>query len=133
MHPRRWGWLLGAVDSGGRPFVAPLAQLPGNTLGTQAGVISEGLVGTMQGLPVYVDANLPATLGAGSNEDRILVARANDVILYESVPRAEAFREPLADKLGILVRVYNYVAVHGGRTPTSFAVISGTGLAAPAF
>jgi len=76
---------------------------------------------------------LPTNLGSGTNEDRIIVARAEDVILYESVPRAEAFREPLADKLGILVRVYNYVATQGGRTPKSIAVISGTGLVAPAF
>jgi len=66
-----------------------------------------------------------------TNEDRIIIAKADDVILYEGNPRAEAFRDTKADQLSILLRVHNYVAVHASRYPLSLAVISGTGLATP--
>lgn len=133
MHPRRWAWLLGSVDANGRPFVLPAAQDPSNALGTHGGVVSQGLAGTLQGLPVYLDANLPINRGTGTNEDAIVVARAEDIVLMEGTPRAEVFREPLASKLGVLLRIYNYVAVSANRQPKSISVISGTGLATPTF
>ncbi|MEV4001002.1 phage major capsid protein [Actinomadura sp. NPDC049753] len=133
MHPRRWAWMLAAVDAQGRPFVVPAAQAPMNSAGSAAPVASEGYVGTLQGLPVYVDPNIPINLGAGTNEDRIIVVRADDVILFESTPRSEAFRETKADQLSVLLRFYNYVALHSERYPKSISVISGTGLITPTF
>jgi len=133
MHPRRWGWFLSALDTQSRPLVVPTANNPQNAMGVQQGVVSEGLVGTMMGLPVYVDPNIPTNLGAGTNEDRILVLRAVDHILFEGTPRAEAFRETKADQLSVLLRFYNYAALHASRYPKSVAIVSGTGLIGPTF
>lgn len=131
MHPRRWAWFLSALDSQNRPLVTPYAAM--NAAGAFGGVQSEGLVGELGGLPVYVDPSIPTNLGAGTNEDRIIIARTDDVILFEGTPRAEAFRETKADQLSVLLRFYNYIALHSERFPKSIAVISGTGLVAPTF
>lgn len=130
MHPRRWAWFLAAVDSSNRPLVTPYSAM--NPLADVNGVSSEGVVGTLQGLPVYVDANIPITLGAGT-EDKIIIAKADDILVFEGTPRAEAFRETKADQLSVLLRFYNYLAIHSERYPKSISVISGTGLIAPAF
>ena len=131
MHPRRWAWFLAATDTSGRPLVTPYAAM--NAAGAFGGVASEGLVGELQGLPVYVDPNIPINLGAGTNEDRIIVAKADDAILFEGNPRAEAFRETKADQLSVLLRFYNYVALHSERYPKAISVIAGTGLITPTF
>ncbi|MEV0149095.1 MULTISPECIES: phage major capsid protein [unclassified Nonomuraea] len=133
MHPRRWAWLLSALDTAGRPLVTPVAGAPQNVLAAVGDVNSEGFVGSMHGLPVFVDPNLPVNLGAGTNEDRIVVMRSDDVILFEGTPRAESFREPLAAQLSVLLRFYNYTAIHSERYPKSISVIGGTGLATPTF
>ena len=133
MHPRRWAMLLAAVDTANRPLVVPSGNAPQNGMGTFGGVNSQGMVGTLQGLPVYVDPNIPTNLGTGTNEDRILILRTDDVILFEGTPRAEAFREPLAAQLSVLLRFYNYAAIHASRYPKSISVISGVGLVPPTF
>ncbi|MDT9689392.1 phage major capsid protein [Streptomyces sp. P9(2023)] len=133
MHPRRWAWFTAAVDTAGRPLVTPVANMPQNVLAQMGDVVSEGFVGTLQGLPVYVDPNIPINLGAGTNEDRIIILRASDVILFEGTPRAESFRETKADQLSVLLRFYNYAALHSERYPKSISVIAGTGLITPTF
>ncbi|MDH6432609.1 HK97 family phage major capsid protein [Streptomyces sp. SAI-144] len=133
MHPRRWAWFTAALDTAGRPLVVPVANMPQNVLAAMGDVVSEGFVGTWQGLPVYVDPNIPINLGAGTNEDRIIVLRSADVLLYEGVLRAEAFRETKADQLSVLLRVYNYAALHSERYPKAISVIAGTGLVTPTF
>jgi HK97 family phage major capsid protein len=132
MHPRRWAWFSVAVDTQGRPLVVPSAQMPTNVLAAMTDVVSEGFVGTVQGLPVYVDPNIPTTLGGGT-EDRVIIARSSDIILFEGTPRAEAFRETKADQLSVLLRFYNYAALHSERYPKSISVIAGTGMIAPVF
>jgi HK97 family phage major capsid protein len=133
MHPRRWAWLLSALDTAGRPLVTPVAGAPQNVLAAVGPVNSEGFVGSMQGLPVFVDPNIPTNLGAGTNEDRIIITRSSDVILFEGTPRSETFREPLAANLSVLLRFYNYTAIHTERYPKAISIISGTGLVPPAF
>ncbi|MCX4786469.1 phage major capsid protein [Streptomyces sp. NBC_01221] len=133
MHPRRWAWYTVSVDTAGRPLVVPVAQMPQNVLATMTDVVSEGFVGTLQGLPVYVDPNIPTNLGAGTNEDRIIILRSSDVILFEGTPKAETFRETYAQNLSVLLRFYNYAALHSERYPKSISVVSGTGLVAPTF
>lgn len=133
MHPRRWAWFTAAVDTAGRPLVVPVANMPQNVLAAMGAVASEGFVGTLQGLPVYVDPNIPANLGTGTNEDRVIILRSSDVIFFEGTPQAEAFRETKADQLSVLLRFYNYAALHASRYPKSISVIAGTGLVTPTF
>ncbi|MFI0825720.1 phage major capsid protein [Streptomyces roseolus] len=133
MHPRRWAWMTAAVDTAGRPLVVPVANMPQNAIASMGSVVAEGFVGTWHGLPVFVDPNIPVDLGAGTNEDRIITTRSSDVIFFEGTPQAEAFRETKADQLSVLLRFYNYVALHASRYPKSISVISGTGLITPVF
>ncbi|GGR80167.1 hypothetical protein GCM10010169_25420 [Micromonospora fulviviridis] len=135
MHPRRWAWFMAAADTANRPLVVPGANGPQNAIAIASSSPdpATGLVGSLMGLPVYTDANIPVNLGAGTNEDRIIVMRRGDHILYEGTPRAEAFREPLAAQLSILLRVYNYLATAFERYPKAISVISGTGLVTPTF
>ena len=45
----------------------------------------------------------------------------------------KAFRETKADQLSVLIRFYNYVALHSARYPKAISVIAGTGLVTPTF
>ncbi len=130
MHPRRWASYLAAVDTQNRPLIVPDAM---NPLATSDGVISAGRVGTMQGLPVYTDPNIPTNLGAGTNQDPIYVIRQRDIIFYESAPRAEASIQPGFNTLTVNLRFYRYAAIHASRFPKSIAVLNGVGLVAPTF
>jgi HK97 family phage major capsid protein len=132
MHPRRWAWFLAAVDGNNRPLV-----VPNGPAFNQAGVLSrvapEGIVGTLQGLPVVIDANIPTNLGSGTNEDRIIVARAEDLWLMEDQLRTRVLSEVLSGTLQVRVQLYNYFAFAGGRYPKSISVLTGSALATPTF
>lgn len=136
MAPRRWAWIAAATDNQFRPLVNPEASGV-NVYGTNGAVVSEGYVGKIMGVPVYTDASIPTNLGAGTNQDAIIVLRASDVMLWEGVaggtePRIEAFEQPFAGSLGVLFRVYSFAAM-ALRFPASVGVITGTGLVAPSF
>lgn len=132
MHPRRWGWLLSARDDVGRPLVVPSG--PGqNQIATANGVVTEGIVGNMLGLPVAVDANLPINLGTGTNEDRVLVLRANDLLLWESSVKSRVLPDVGSGTLTVRFQVYGYIAFTAEFRPKATAIISGTGLVTPTF
>lgn len=135
MHPRRWAWLLGAVDSTGRPVITVTpGQNAQNSLGTATGVASaNGVVGNLQGLDVILDPQIPTNLGAGTNEDTVIVFRAQDSILWEGAPNAEAFRETNAATLSVYLRFYRYAAFTTARYTGARSIIGGTGLIAPTF
>jgi HK97 family phage major capsid protein len=131
MHPRRWAYLLAASDTTGRPLVVPSANSPMNGLANQGEVAAQGYVGTIQGLPVYVDSLIPTTVGG--TQDQIIVARMADLMAWEGNVKAEAFPQTYANQLSVLVRLYNYMSFQPARYPKSISVISGTGLVAPTF
>jgi len=133
MHPRRWAWALASLDTQNRPLITPYA--PMNAAGTFAGVVSEGPVGSIQGVPVWVDANIPTNLGAGVNEDRIIICRPDEMLLWEaqSGPYFEVFRDVLSGSLGVRLRLHNYEAQMFARRPKAISVISGTGMVGPVF
>jgi HK97 family phage major capsid protein len=132
MHPRRWAYLLAATDSSQRPIVTPKAGMPLNNFAAPGEVAAQGYVGELQGLPVYVDAGITTTNGAGT-EDVIIVARMADLMLWEGNVRAEAFQQTFAQNLSVFVRLYNYASFQAGRYPQSISLISGSGLIAPTF
>lgn len=134
MHPRRWAALLADVDSSGRPLVVPNAgQGPFNNVAEQSGVNSQGYVGTIQGLPVYVDSLIPTNIGAGTNQDRVIVARMADLMAWEGNVKAEAFPQTYANQLSVFVRLYNYMSFQPARYPKSISVVDGAGLVTPTF
>lgn len=135
MHPRRWMWLMASVDSSSRPLVVPNANGPFNAYGTGENG-ARGVVGSILGVPVLVDANVPTNLGSGTNEDRIIVTYADDSILWEQSgsPLQIRFDQTLAGQLTIKMVCFGYSAVAAGaRYPGGVSVISGTGLVTPSF
>jgi HK97 family phage major capsid protein len=132
MHPRRWAWASVQVDSANRAVILPGDGGPLNASGVDLNNNAQGVVGHMFGLPVIVDPNVPINLGAGTNQDPIIVLKADDSWLYESTIRAEVFQQTYANSLSLYARVYNYMAL-GHRLSQSIAVINGTGLITPTF
>lgn len=133
MHPRRWYWLASAADTTGRPLVVPTAVAQ-NPIAQQTDVSNpQGMVGYFHGLPVYIDPNVPTNQGAGTNQDLVYLLRTDDLVLFESQPRAEVFRETYADSVGVLFRLYAYVGTILNRHTQSIGVITGTGLVPPTF
>ncbi|MET8433415.1 phage major capsid protein [Streptomyces sp900116325] len=129
MNPRRFAWMLAQVDGSNRPIIVPAQGGAFNAPGLLGPDLNaEGPVGTFAGLPVYLDPNIPTNLGAGTNEDRIIVLKADDVFAWEGNFKAEAFPQTYANQLSLFLRVYNYAAFQGARYPSSISVISGTGL-----
>jgi HK97 family phage major capsid protein len=132
MSPRRWGWFASYTDSAGRPLVVPTAG-GYNALATPGAAAAAGHVGSVLGMDVYVDPNLPLTLGAGTNQDVVLCFVRDDIWLWESDLRVEAFNQPYSDSMAVLFRVFNYAAMIPDRYMASLGQLSGTGLVTPTF
>jgi hypothetical protein len=82
-----------------------------------------------------LDGNMPANLGGGTNETRIVVADFQDVFLFEdssAAPSQLRFEQPSGNQLGIMLVAYGYSALAAGRQPKAISVLSGTGLITPA-
>ncbi len=108
LHPRRWLWLSGWKDSGGAlsPPVWPVE-------------------------PVLA-ATIPTNLGAGTNEDALVVLRREDVILLTRQPVFRAYVEPAAGALTVRCLAWQFAALHV-RQPEAVCALTGTGLATPTF
>lgn len=134
MHPRRYWWLASKSDSQGRPLLVPSQQAV-NAIGVGGpNPSAPGFKGfELLGLPVYVDPNLPTNLGAGTNQDQIVIAKFDDLEWFESDLRVESFREPFASSVGVLFRAYSYCGAIVNRHLESIATITGTGAVTPAF
>ena len=127
MSPRRWAWLCAQSDTAGRPLVqvdGPGFNAVGN--GMAAGYAS---VGSVAGIRVVSDAGVPITLGASTDEDRIIVTRSADVIHMEDAgaPVGLTFEEVLGDQLSVRLVAYGFSAFTAGRYPVSTCVLQGTG------
>lgn len=134
MTPLEWGWIIGQADSTGRPLV-DMNGTGQNSLGIGASPSYPGSAGTMLGLPVYLSGNVPANLGTGTDETRIIVADFRDHVLFEDdngAPFQLRFDQPLATSLGVRLVAYGYSAFTAGRLPKATSVVAGTGLITPA-
>lgn len=131
MHPRRWAWFLSALDTTNRPLVVP-SGIGQNSSATMNEVTAEGAAGTLLGLPVYLDPNIPTNLGGGT-EDIIIVGRFSDALLFESSIRTRVLPDIGSGTLTVRLQVYGYAALAAGRWPKSFATVGGSGLIAPTF
>lgn len=127
MAPRRWEWLLAGVGSDGRPLVQVNQYNSVNEVGR--GNPGYGAVGTIRGVPVIVDANVPIALGGGTNEDRVTVQNTNEFYFAApEQPRVLKFEETGANTLTVKAVVYGYAAFSAERRPGALSVMSGTGL-----
>lgn len=134
MHPRRWHQLLAASDSAGRPLVLPASMMPDNPLAVGTTGVTQ-IVGTIAGgVPVLVDGNVPTTFGASTNEDRILVTRIEDHVLWEDgAPRLFTFDQAVNSPATIRLAVFGYSAFTAERYPSASSIVLGTGMIAPTF
>ena len=133
MHPRRWAWHLASLDSTNRPLVVPNGSGFNAFAGFQD-VRAQGAVGELQGLPVYVDPNVPTNLGAGTNEDEIYFVSQRESHLWEdpNAPVLIRAEQTSAKSLGVDLVVYAYFAYLFTRT-THAQKVNGTGLVTPTF
>ncbi len=132
MHPRRWAWFASFTDSTGRPLVVPSAG-GFNSMANPGASVAAGHVGSVLGMDVFTDPNVPVNLGAGANQDVVAMFVADDVWMWESELKAEAFTQPFADSLGVLYRCYNYAAMIPDRYLATLGRLEGTGLVTPVF
>lgn len=127
MSPSRWFSFVGSsVDSSGRPLVVPTAQAPFNALAVGQETRAEGQVGTLAGIPVYIDPNLTQN---ASSQDRVIVGRFSDLALFEGPIRTRVLFETDANTLGVRVQVYSYSGFTSRRYNKAMAVCSGSGFA----
>lgn len=135
MTSLRWAWIKAARDEDGRPLVNTDPSEAVNAMGQAASEFGEGqLAGVFQGLPVLLDDNIPTNLGTGQNEDRILVVRRQEPILWETgdgMPRQLTFEQTKGDALTTTLVVYGYSAFTAERRPKGVALVGGTGLVDP--
>jgi len=143
VHPRRWGWLTSQVDASGRPIATPVANGPQNATAVFDSPVDANTsspVGFIQGVAIYTDANIPTAVGSGP-EDQIIVARLEDLILWEDgdgTPQQLRFEQTIGGSLTVKLVAYGYAAFTAGRYPLATAIIGGNsgaglGLVAPTF
>lgn len=134
MTPDRWAWFETQLDSNNRPLVLPNANAFNPQASTTNTLVNGPTpVGSMFGLPVYVDAVIPANTGSGTNQDVILVLSLKDLYFWESAAVSRALPQTLGNQLSILLQTYMFGAFMGNRLPGAIAQIAGTGLTTPTF
>lgn len=134
MHPRRWGWITAAVDTTGRPLFDFSTTPPNVVVGLGVAAEYGQVVGKLQGLPVITDASIPTNLGAGTNEDMIVVARTPDILYWEDAMLQFTMEQALTTAPGqVRVAVGRFALFMAGRYPVGISTIGGTGLVTPTF
>jgi HK97 family phage major capsid protein len=131
MHPSMWYWFASQVDGSNRPLVVPVtgASQAFNSAGTVTNPgAPAGLVGTIQGVPVFIDATLPKTYA--TNQSPILVGKFSDSYLFESGVKTRVLPDVLSANLTVRFQVYGYAAL-AHRFNKSVSAITGTGTVAP--
>ena len=134
MHPRRWAFITAAVDTTGRPLFEFSTVAPNSVMGLGQAAEYGQVVGRLQGLPVVTDASIPTNLGAGSDQDIVIVARTQDIKFWEADVMTFTFEQALATAPGqVRLAAGQFQLFTAGRYPTAISTIGGTGFIAPTF
>ena len=131
MSPSMWYWFASQVDGSNRPLVVPVtgASQAFNAAGTVTNPgAPAGLVGTIQGVPVFIDATMTKTYA--TNQSPILVGKFSDSYLFESGVKTRVLPDVLSSNLTVRFQVYGYAAL-AHRYNKAVSAISGTGAVAP--
>lgn len=97
--------------------------------GTDASVTRQVLGQDFPAAGVVVSA-VPTTLGAGTDEDRLLLLHRESIYLYASPVTYKVFTDPLSANGTIRLQARMYAAL-ALRTPSAVAVLKGTGCVTP--
>lgn len=120
VHPRRWLWLLATL--GAAEGVTPYAPTGSNP----------SVVGRILGIDVVTTAAIPTNVGAGENEDVVMLFRRDDVAFYEAPPAVRAVADTsTAANLEVIIEAAQYFAVSPDLYGDAVVKLSGTGLVAP--
>lgn len=127
MRPARWAYLATGTDSANRPFLTIAGPVDAKRPS------GADPVGSIFGVPVFCTPGVPANLGAGTNEDAIVVCRVEDLRLYVSDPIYGAYTDTSGDagSLEVLLSLSGSAAWLPDRRPEGVGVITGTGLIVP--
>lgn len=125
MAPRRWAWMLAQVDGSNRPH---LGFNPQNSAGNFEGLVAEGVVGNIMGVPVVADPNMPTTLGDATDEDRIIACIGSELLLFLREPKVEIDFSVGFRNNTVATKVNIPSAFTAERYPGAVSVMSGTGL-----
>jgi HK97 family phage major capsid protein len=123
MRTARWSWLSTSADSQNRPLGISSPFFLGSD------EVTPDPVGGLVSWPVFLDDNIPATLGTGANQDQIVLLRPSDLILMEGAPVTTINREPLSGSLGVRIESHTRVAAITSRYTSGIFVLGGTGCA----
>jgi HK97 family phage major capsid protein len=85
------------------------------------------------GLTPAVVNSIPANLGGGTNEDRVIAIPGSEIILYAGQPRFQVRDEVLSGTLQVRIQSVLIAALVAGRKPAAIGVLSGTELATATF
>lgn len=124
--PRRAAWLASSLSANTSLF--QVGSYP-NKIGEQSG----GSLISIAGIPVVTTTGIPTNLGAGTNQDRIVVYSADTMRFMEGPLRTRVLTEVLSSNLTVRIQAYAFSAFASERLPKSISVVSGTGLVTPAF
>lgn len=135
-HPRRWGAIAAELDNQDRPLLLPAGSGGvGFNIAGSGSVAEYGRVGELFGLPCFVDANMPVTLGGSTNQDAILVYSSRAVHIWERMedPVTLGFEQQAGTALMVQLICYGYASFSAGRYPGATAVLTGAGCSTPSF
>ena len=131
MTTSRWIWLHSAVFQDGTNASPPVPGGPGRGFTAQVADLLVGdttPIGHLAGFPTFLDGAIPTTLGAGSNQDLVVVTRPSDHLLLESEPVVRVMTDVLSGTLSARVDLFRHVVFLGGLYPSGTATIGGTGM-----
>lgn len=127
MHPRTWTRLLLAkVD--GAYLLNPAG--PGESAITGARTLFRGPQKMLWGYPVVTSNSIPATLGGGTNETRVVIGDFKEALILDrqGVTVDESTHAYFTTNQTVF-RAEERVGFTAARSPQAFHVIGGTGLA----
>lgn len=137
MHPRRLAWLLKAKDTQNNYIFNPGGQTRSPNFTDAADGVTSVATGqrdpayNLFGLPIGISANVPTTLGAGTNEDVIVVGawqeahwfQRQDVTVDVTDTAGTSFEQNQ-----VWIRMEERAGFSAERYPTAFAVVTGPSL-----
>jgi len=85
------------------------------------------------GLQVIESPSMPTNLGAGTNQDPVIVLNKSEVILYEKPATFAAYEQVGSSTQTVRISAWGYAALQAARQPTSIGVSTGTEWTGPTF
>ena len=133
MHPNRWAAVLSLTDSQKQPLVGFKSFVPGSAPTTFVAGEETEAVGSIMGVPVFLDGNIPTNKGAGTNQDLIVVVRRDDHwYLEEPLVKTRVFDDIAENGKGeVRLQVQAYSVFFPDRYASGISIIEGAGLVAP--